>query len=208
MAKMPNRSQSHHFPQEQCRPCDWQMGRAQVPDFLGEQGCPHLVERLAAAVAAAGKHEQLPPHLSAGEPNNEQQQNGFSAGGLAVNVFIDDLTTVAGLISDSTLWRGFLHELLRLIDRPSPAASLVALLHADVLDPDAAELIELEANVLASVEPLTAGRSVDVSGRVSMALRNCRHEVPWGRTPGDPQRQFFFQATDRGMRFLQQYTAS
>jgi hypothetical protein len=149
----------------------------------------------------------------------------------AVCVLIDDLTAVGSLIADTSVWRGLLEKLLAMVmagrlpesvsiangthqtdglgDIVDAPVSLIALMHSDVEDAAAAEVLTSHAaNVIVDIEPLTAGQSADVSGRMRIQLLDCRTAVPWGGFEGDSHRQFFVKASDRGVRFLQQYTAA
>lgn len=151
----------------------------------------------------------------------------------AVCVLVDDLTSIGSLVADDTRWRALLKQLLAVVmaERQSDhlsigrgsrrsdgsaihglssgSVSLCVLLHADVEDAAAAELLTSHAaNVIVDIEPLTAGQSADVSGRINMQLRNCTADVPWGTSETDCQRRFFVRVSDRGVRFLQQYTAA
>ena len=150
-----------------------------------------------------------------------------------VCVLVDDLTAVGSLTADNAGWQGLLKQLLAMVtseqqpdhfsnessshrtdgsatsDLISGPVSLCVLLHADVEDAAAAELLTSDAaSVIVDIEPLTAGQSADVSGRMNMQLRDCTAHVPWGISETDCQRCFFVKASDRGVRFLQQYTAA
>lgn len=150
-----------------------------------------------------------------------------------IAILIDDLTAIGSLIADDEAWRSFLHKLQSLLpplEQPPPSpdvgtgthqiggrgaeglgsspVSLTALLHSDVEDAAAALLTWQTASVIIDIEPLTAGQSVDVSGRMRMQLQRCTAAVPWGSFEGDPERRFLVKVSDRGLRFLQQYTAS
>ncbi len=201
-----------------------QSGQLTVIDTLSADGAlddadlaaggPQLFERLSGAVAAA---QQLA---------DSRLDNVFSAAAAKageaiaagcrrrpVNLFIDDVSTLCGLFGGHTDsgWRGFLQRVVTMVHASQGDAtptSLVALTHRDVCDLAAEEVLVMPANVLISVEPLTAGQSVDVSGRLAVRLQHCRAEVTWGQHEGDAQQRFFFKVSDRGVRFLQQYTAS
>ena len=150
-----------------------------------------------------------------------------------VCVLVDDLTAVGSLTADNAGWQGLLKQLLAMVtseqqpdhfsnessshrtdgsatsDLISGPVSLCVLLHADVEDAAAAELLTSDAaSVIVDIKPLTAGQSADVSGRMNMQLRDCTAHVPWGTSETDCQRCFFVKASDRGVRFLQQYTAA
>lgn len=150
-----------------------------------------------------------------------------------VCLLIDDLTAVGSLLADDAAWRGLLEKLQAILlggqlppycdpstgshhiggqgddDLINGPVSLTTLLHSDVEDTAAAEMLMSQAaNVIIDIEPLMAGQSPDVSGRMRMQLRRCTAAVPWGGFEGDPERCFFVKVSDRGVRFLQQYAAS
>jgi hypothetical protein len=184
----------------------------------------------AARFSTNGLHAQADASSNAGrwfDGKHEQQLQP------AVSVLVDDLTAVGSLIADDTGWRGLLKQLLAIVTAEqqshhlsigsgshradgsathgiiSGPVSMCVLLHADVEDAAAAELLTSDAaNVIVDIEPLTAGQSADVSGRINMQLRDCTAGVPWGISETDCERRFFVKVSDRGVRFLQQYTAA
>ena len=211
------------------------IGRAQQQPLAAAVGADSgtaagIAAQPAARSSTSGLHalsdtSSNPTRWSDGKPELQLQP--------AVCVLVDDLTTIGSLVADDTRWRALLKQLLAIVmaERQSDhlsigsgsrqsdgsamhglssvSVSLCALLHADVEDAVAAELLTSHAaNVMVDVEPLTAGQSADVSGRINMQLRGCTADVPWGISETDCQRHFFVKVSDRGVRFLQEYTAA
>ncbi len=167
-----------------------------------------FTDRITSAVRRVGAAADA----GAAAPDHHQANSASGSQSLVqqVGIVCDDLTQLGGLLAGAQDWEGTLRRLTAHCCSPvgGPPVSLLAFVPTDVADTSAAQFIAGGAPVTLNVLPLAAGRSVDVTGRIHLLLRDCQANPREGARHGQDAQEFWFNADSSDAHFLQFYGAT
>lgn len=167
-----------------------------------------FTDRITSAVRRVGAAADA----GAAAPDHHQANSASGSQSLVqqVGIVCDDLTQLGGLLAGAQDWEGTLRRLSAHCCSPvgGPPVSLLAFVPTDVADTSAAQFIAGGAPVTLNVLPLAAGRSVDVTGRIHLLLRDCQANPREGARHGQDAQEFWFKADSSDAHFLQFYGAA